>query len=231
MNALHVFLALLAPVLAAVAGAAEKPKPDKPKTDRAPIITAPERTEKQKTSQQLHDEGLAAFKAGNLQAAKFAFEKVLSLSPENPAALVNLALLEQRKQHHAEAERLLRRLLRDEPGNATAWLILGTGAYEQGRLDAALAHFAQAVLYAPKDARSHHYLGLTLGRRGWYGAAEEELRAAIQHDPKFADAHYNLATLYIQRIPPATELARRHYQKAMELGTPPDEKLAGKIGD
>ena len=215
------FLALLA-----LAPAAEKPKPARPS-----LISAPERTEAQKTAQQLYDEGLKAFKAGSLDAAKSAFEKVLAISPGNAAALINLALIEQRTRHFETAEKHLRSLLRENPENATAWLLLGIGACEQDKLDAAHAHLAQAVLYAPEDARAHQYLGVALGRRGWYAAAEEELRRALELKPKFADAHYNLATLYLQRTPPAIELARRHYQKAIELGAAPDEKLAKQFGN
>ena len=217
--------------LAAIAIADESPKPTTAKFARPSIISAPERHEKQATAQQLHDEGLKAFKAGNFDAAKFAFEKVLGISPGNAAALINLALVEQRTRHYDTAEKHLRSLLRDNPDSATAWLLLGIGAYEQDKLDAAHAHLAQAILYAPNDARAHQYLGATLGRRGWYSAGEEELRRAIEIEPKSADAHFNLATLYLQRPTPAIELARRHYTRALELGATPDEKIANQIGN
>ena len=205
------------------------PAAEKAKAARPGIISAPERTDAQKTAQQLHDEGLKAFKSGNLDAAKSAFGKVLAILPGNAPALINLALIEQRTRHFETAEKYLRSLLRENPANATAWLLLGIGAYEQDQLDAAHAHLAQAVLYAPEDARAHQYLGVALGRRGWYSAGEEELRRALELNPKSADAHYNLAALYLHRTPPPIELARRHYQKAIELGAAPDEKLAKQL--
>ena len=210
----------------ALATAAERPKPARPA-----IITAKERTDAQKTAQQLHDDGLKAFKAGNLELAKSAFEKVLSISPGNAAALINLALIEQRAHHYETAEKYLRSMLRENPSNATAWLLLGIGASEQNQIEAAHAHLAQAVLYAPEDARAHHYLGIALWRRGWHSAGEDELRRALEINPKFADAHYNLANLYLHRTPQPIELARRHYQKAVELGAAPDEKLAKQLGN
>ena len=215
------FLAL--PTLSAAA--------EKPKSSRPAIISAPERTDAQKVAQQLHDEGLKAFKAGNLAAAKLSFERVLAISPGNAPALINLALVEQRGRHYEAAEKYLRSLLRENPTNATAWLLLGIGASEQNQIEAAHAHLAQAVLYAPEDARAHQYLGIALWRRGWHSAGEEELRRALEINPKFADAHYNLANLYLHRTPPPIELARRHYQKAVELGAAPDEKLAKQLGN
>jgi tetratricopeptide (TPR) repeat protein len=103
------------------------------------------------------------------------------------------------------------------------------GAYEQGKLDAAHAHLAQAVLYAPKNAQAHQFFGVVLGRKGWYAPGEEELRRAVELDEKSADSHYNLAVLYLQRDPPAVELARRHYQRALELGAKADPELAKKF--
>jgi Flp pilus assembly protein TadD len=219
------------PVLAALiatASAAEDPAPPRTGSD---LITVPERTDRQKTAQAVYDQALKAFTAGDLSGARIGFQKVLALAPSNAPALINLSLVDQRARRYDDAERNLRRLLRDDPKNGTAWLLLGIGAYEQGQLDAALAHLAQSVLYSPKDARAHQYFGVTLSRRGWYVAGEEELRRAIELDPKFADAHFNLASLYVERIPPATELARRHYQKALELGAAPDASLAKRIGD
>ena len=187
-------------------------------------------TQEHQTAQQLYDAALRDFTAGHLDAAKGLFQKVLAISAENPPALINLALIAQRQQHGDEAEKFLCRVIQKDTANATAWLLLGIGAYERNELDAALAHLAQAVLYAPQDARAHQYLGVTLGRRGGYTAGEEELRRAVELDPKSADAHYNLAAIYMERIPPAAELARRHYSRAVELGTAPDEELAAKIG-
>ena len=216
--------------LAFSAAAAPKSKAVPAKPALPTEAPAPAMTQEHQTAQQLYEAALRDFTAGHLEAAKALFQKVLDIAPENAPALINLALIAQRQQHGDEAGKFLRRVIQKDTANATAWLLLGIGAYERNELDAALAHLAQAVLYAPQDARAHQYLGVTLGRRGWYSAGEEELRRAVELDPKSADAHYNLAAIYMERVPPAVELARRHYSKAVELGTAPDEKLAAQIG-
>jgi Tfp pilus assembly protein PilF len=48
---------------------------------------------------------------------------------------------------------------------------------------------------------------------------------AVELDPGYADAHYNLAVFYLQEKPPAVELARRHYFKAVELGVEKDPEM------
>jgi hypothetical protein len=50
-------------------------------------------------------------------------------------------------------------------------------------------------------------------------------------DPGYADANFNLAVLYLGRTPPLIELARRHYQRAIDLGAKHDpaiEKIIAK---
>jgi Flp pilus assembly protein TadD len=104
-------------------------------------------------------------------------------------------------------------------------LILGVVQYDRTRYDNALASLAQAAVLDPKNAMVHQFLGVTLGQKQWYSGAEEEMRKAVQLDPEYAEAHFNLAVFYLQRNPPAVELARRHYQRALDLGAAPDPEV------
>jgi Flp pilus assembly protein TadD len=70
---------------------------------------------------------------------------------------------------------------------------------------------------------------VTVGKKGWYSAAEDEMRKAIELQPDYAEAHFNLAVFYLQRNPPAVELARRHYQKARDLGAAPDPDVEKRL--
>jgi len=51
------------------------------------------------------------------------------------------------------------------------------------------------------------------------------MRKAIELDEQYAEAHFNLAVLYLERQPPAVELARRHYYRALKLGAEHDDEL------
>lgn len=220
-------------------GLAAPKKPAKPAAKRAPseevkpadpgVEPKPE-PKRDDEAQRIHAEALKAFAQGDLEGAAAGYQRVLALTPENAPALINLALVRQRQKKYPEADELLKRVLRNDVTNASAWLIMGIAAYDQGKLEAAHAHLAQAVLHAPKNPQARLYLGVTLGRKGWYSAGEDELRRALEINPKFAEAHYNLAVLCMERVPPAVELGRRHYTKALELGAAPDPELAKKIG-
>ncbi len=166
------------------------------------------------------------FEKGDLAAAQRDFEKVLTLVPGNPAATINLGLIAYRQHRLPESETLLRQVVKNNAEAGLAWLILGIVYYEEEKLEAALAALAQAVYLEPKDARAHHYLGVILGRRGWLSGAEDEMRRALELQPNYPEAHFNLAVFYLQRNPPALELARRHYQRARDLGAAPDPQVA-----
>lgn len=184
--------------------------------------------------QKTADEAIAAFTRGDLQAARSGFQKLLILAPDNLTGLVNLGSVEYRLNHPEEAEKLLKRAVRAEPDAALAWLTMGVIYYDQEKLDAALAALSQAVMLDPKNARAHNYLAVTIGKKGWFDGAESELQRALEIDPDSAEAHFNLALIYLQRSTPPIELARRHYQKALDLGAAPDplveKSLAAAVG-
>jgi len=177
----------------------------------------------------LIENGLRDFNMGDFERAEKAFRSFLELAPDDPTGLVNLGVAEYRLKHFEDAERLLKRAVRVKPDVAQAWLALGVLYYESDKLDAALAELSQAVLLDPKNARAHNYLGVTIGRKGWTSGAEQELENAIELDPDYAEAHFNLALFSLRRSPPAVELARRHYQKALDLGAPRDPLLEKEL--
>lgn len=167
-------------------------------------------------------EGNQAFEKGEYKAARHSYEKVLELAPGNLVALVNLGLIEFRLGDPAKAEKILRQALQERLETGPAWFALGMICLEQGRTEEAFAALGSAVTHDPSNARAHNYLGVVLGRKGWLDGAEAELRRAVEIDAAYRDAHYNLAIIYLQRKPPAIELARRHYFKSIELGGKPD---------
>jgi len=170
-------------------------------------------------------EGNAAFLRKDYAVARKAYEKLLGLAPDNMAGLINLGMVEFAAGNFAAADKTLKRALSIELSNASAWQTLGIMEMEQGHLDAALANLAQAALYDPPNARTRNYLGVVMGRKKWIDGAQDELRKAVEIDPDFADAHFNLAMSYLENDPPAIELARRHYYRAVDLGAAADPEV------
>jgi Flp pilus assembly protein TadD len=139
--------------------------------------------------------------------------------------LVNLGLVEFSSGDSAKAEKLLKQAVALRIETAPAWLTLGMIYMDQNRFPEALAALSQATLLDPQNPRARNFLGVVIGREGWIDGAQQELRRAVELDPSYADAHYNLAAFYLQEKPPAIELAKRHYFKAIELGVEKDPSM------
>jgi Flp pilus assembly protein TadD len=211
-----------------------------PEATPAPDVTAPAAVSgtvmRTATASRLSPAAKAAAEAGiealgknNFDGAEKAFLQLLKLSPENPSALVNLGLVEVRLGRPDDAKKYLARAIRVAPDAALAWTTLGLIYQNEDDAEGATAALAQAVYLDPKSPQAHNYFAVTLAKRGWYDAAEEELQKAVELAPDFAEAQYNLALVYFQRHPPAVELARRHYQKALDLGAAPDPDFEAKL--
>ena len=172
-----------------------------------------------------------SFAGGNLKEAAALYEEAVKLSPQSPSLLISLAAVETRLGKTADSKTLLHKALSLDLNNGSAWMLLGMNALEKKEYDEAVADLAQATLHDEKNPRAHNYLGMAAGGKGWGDASEQELRRAVELDPGYADANFNLAVLYLRRTPPLYELAHRHYQRAVDLGTTRDpviEKMIAK---
>lgn len=171
------------------------------------------------------ERGLADFRVNLLEDAKAEFLKLTQLAPNHPVGWANLGSVEFRLNQLDDAAEHLRKAVRLDPTAAPAWLTLGIICYQKSDLDGALAALSQAVYLEPNNARNHLYLGVVVRKKGWIDAAGDELRKAVELDEDYAEAHFNLAVLYLELKPPAIELARRHYLRALTLGAAPDADL------
>ena len=172
-----------------------------------------------------------SFAQGNLGKADALYSKALAVAPNVPSLLVSAAAVKTKLGNLEESRSILRKALSLDLDNAPAWQLLGMNALEQKKDQEAFAFLTQATLLNDNNPRAHNYLGMAAGRKGWSEASEQELRRAVELDPRYADANFNLAVLYLGRTPPLIELARRHYQRALDLGAQRDpaiEKLIAK---
>lgn len=171
------------------------------------------------------EQGLSEFRGNKFEEAEKTFQKVTEMVPNHPMGWINLGSVEYRLSKLEEAEKSLRKAVHLDPEVAQTWLTLGIVCYNKDEPEAALAALSQAVYLDSKNARAHMYLGVLMRKRGWLDAAEDELRKAVELDPTYPEAQFNLAMIYTERTPPALELARRHYYRALALGAAADPDL------
>ena len=170
-------------------------------------------------------EAKASFDRGKFKQAEKQYQEILTKSPNNLYSLSNLGVVLFRNGKLKAAELTLKKVIALAPKDEFAHTTLGIVYYQQSKFDDALSELTQSLAINPKSATAHNYLGITASQKGWQEAAEKEMLAAIEENPNYADAHFNLAVIYSSSEPPAKELARRHYEKALALGAQPDPTL------
>ena len=157
--------------------------------------------------------------------AAAAYEQILVKYPQSIYALSNLGVVRFQQQKYPEAEKPLREAIRVAPNDAFSHSVLGIVLVQQEKYDDAIQVLSRAVALDPNDAKTRNYLGISSSRKGLQEAAEQECRKAIELDEGYGDAHFNLAVIYATQTPPSKELAKRHYNRALELGVPKDAEL------
>jgi len=172
------------------------------------------------------------FSNHELDLADGDYHKLLKLAPGNAMVLANLAAIELDENKLDDAQKHITDALDRSPDDAYNIAMAGKIEFARADYDKALRDLNRAAQLDPNNPETQNYLGLTLSRLGQTDAAEAALIKAIKLDPHYAPAHNNLAVVYMSENPPLPQLARWHYQKALDDGQPrnPDlEKLlAGK---
>lgn len=172
---------------------------------------------------------VGAMRAGQWKAARTAWEAVLREEPANTAAMANLGKVLCQLQDYPAAQTMLEKVTALKPSLSDSWLMLGQTWLARQSPMMAISCMARGVAENPSDAGGHNSLAIALKQAGWTDAAEAELQKALDLNPSFGEAHFNLAVMYLERKPPSLEMGRRHYRRALELGAAPDAVVEKQI--
>ena len=151
--------------------------------------------------------------------------EVLKLNEKNVSTLADLSMVELQQNHLKDAETHITNALKIEPDNDYSLVVLGQLRYMQTNYDAALDAFSKASQLNPQNPEIQNWLGIVLSDKGMRVQAESAFRRAVQIDPKYANAHINLAFVYLLQKPSLTEMARLHYQQALAVTHTRNPKL------
>jgi len=180
-------------------------------------------------TENLAQKAAKAFAAQDWAGARKAYREMLEVDPENSLAWANLGAVEQQAGQIQAAVDCFEKSVGFNSDLVQSWLALGQLYAARGDQYRAVSVFARAIHEDPEDARAHNYLAIVLKTQGWTDAAEAELQRAIELNPDYGIAHFNLALMYLERKPPALELTRRHYDKAVQLGLERDDIVERKL--
>jgi cytochrome c-type biogenesis protein CcmH/NrfG len=171
------------------------------------------------------------FSARQYDKAAENYLKILQQDENNALVLANLATIEVEQNKLDDAEKHIKAALAQNPDDAYDLSILGHIQFLREKYDDALDTLSRAARLDPQNPEIENYLGVTLAQKGLRAQAETVLRKAIQLDPNDGPAHNNLAVIYASQQPPLTELARWHYQKALDEGQPHNPDLEKMLAD
>ena len=177
----------------------------------------------------LGERAAAAFGKRDWPAARKAYLEMLELDDGNALVWANLGAVEQQAGDSKQAIECFEKSVQINPQLAQTWTALGLLLQNQGDSYRAISCFTRAIHEEPEDARAHNYLAIAAKGLGWADAAEAELQRAIELKPDYGIAHFNMALMLLERRPPAIELARRHYEKALTLGVAKDEVVERRL--
>ncbi|MGV3660068.1 MAG: tetratricopeptide repeat protein [Prosthecobacter sp.] len=177
----------------------------------------------------LGERAVAAFAKQDWASARKAYKEMLELDDGNALIWANLGAVEQQAGDVKRAIECFEKSVQFNPQLAQSWTALGLLLQKQGDIYRAISCFARAIHEDPEDARAHNFLAVTMKEFGWADAAEAELQKAVDLKPDYGIAHFNLALMLLERRPPAIELARRQYEKALSLGVAKDEVVERRL--
>ncbi|MBX7208963.1 MAG: tetratricopeptide repeat protein [Verrucomicrobiaceae bacterium] len=221
-----------ATLIAADAKSAKKHTAETKPTDDAPKLGVADSTRTgalPANTSSLAQRAAQAFAKKDWSTARAAYREMLDAEPENALVWANLGTVEQQAGKLDAAAECFEKSVRFNPTLVPSWVALGLVYSNKGDSYRALAAFARAIHEDPADARAHNHLAIVAKNLGWTDAAEAELQRAIELNPNYGIAHFNLALIHLEQKPPALELARRHYTRAVALGVEKDDIVERKL--
>jgi choline-sulfatase len=177
----------------------------------------------------------AGAEAGPVQRAADAVDPKDMIAVFNQLRLANAAVRERR---FSDAESVLRVVLKADPRNAFARLVLGSALMGKGDYRAAVAEYRRYVELVPTSSYAHQWMAICELRAGDPDAAVREAEAALAIDPHFTDARVLKAGVlagrgdYARALPelaqavkddPAKPQVRLDYAKVLEESGHADE--------
>ena len=156
---------------------------------------------------------------GILQAqgkdARSAFQKVVSLTPEDPEAHYNLGVVLKNAGQPEEAVSSYRRAISLKPGYVEAQGNLGNLLKDMGRIEEAISNYRRITELRPKDAVAYYNLGNAEMEAGRREEAIVSYRRATELNPDFVEAYNNLGA--VRKSMGQLEAALASYRRVLEF--------------
>jgi tetratricopeptide (TPR) repeat protein len=174
-------------------------------------------------AQGYHNLGAVLAAKGLVEAAAEQFEEALRRDPQYLPARNDLGTLYAERGEIDKAIAEFAAVIRLDPTRTQAHYNLAMAYAARGDMLAMKRELEETLRLDPRHLDAHLNLGLAYLTQGATEAAVERFRVVIELEPNHAMAHSVLASLYFQDQ--QYVLARRHAEKASQLGAPVERLL------
>lgn len=157
-------------------------------------------------------------------AAKY-YKQSLRLNPDNDIAVQELLYCLEVSERLEKNLDFFRRFTDEDPYSAIAWYNLGQAYFRANKLDDAISAFDYAILIDGKLYEAHGYLASTYVSMERYRAAIAEFELSHPEGEPTAEALCNIGECHEKLA--EWDLARRFYQRAIDLNPEMDEAWFG----
>ncbi len=161
--------------------------------------------------------GISAWKAGQLDTARAAFEAALALDPGHTKSLINLSRVLIDQQKPGDAVDRINVVLASDSTSGEAWRVLGRAQGNLGHRTEALNAYRTAISLDSANVWSMNNMGLLLIGGGEYTNALGPLARAVQLDSGVGVFHNNLG-IALERSGHLTAAAGE-YQQALNVNS------------
>ena len=176
-------------------------------------------------------DGIRASLERDYPRAEEKFKEILRQDENNVYVLVHLADAQFAEGNLSECEKNVTHALELDKDDSASLYLMGILRYRQEKLDEGLDALSRSAQLNATNPSTQFYLGCVLADKGMRPAAETAFRKALQLEPDYSDAHFNLALVYATEKPPSLGLARWHYKRARSLGHAQNPKLEEILGE
>jgi tetratricopeptide (TPR) repeat protein len=184
--------------------------------------------------------GEAYAAAGQPQNAIEQFNAALKIEPKHTGALIDLGVLAQGQNRLDEARAYYQKVIDltdNTPMEATndrretAYYNMGRLEFDAKNYDTAVGDFKAALRIKDDASDTYFYLAESLMQLDQPDDAMNNLAIALKFDPSFAQAHYALGKLYLEKGDKIRASAEIGQAMALSPTAPEPIALAAKIGD
>ena len=155
----------------------------------------------QKSFEAYYSLGVRYLSDGEYQKALIEFRKAESFQPKDPQIHNAMGLVYYYMQKFNDAEKEYKKAVSIKKDYSEAYVNLGTILAQQGKYKDAILQFRKALKnpFYPTPAFSLHNIGLCYQGLGNKEKAETAMQEAIQNDPNFIRAYFDLGKILLSK--------------------------------